>query len=137
MGMTLRGVGGEFDFGVSRWRQILRLASAYGWQPAGTVFNERKAKLLPGQEWSAGYETNDEQIVTAQDARNIADALEQALADLPASNDVGARRNFDATGTTAASTTDKARLLAWLREQSGQEMRQFIAFCRAGDFEIG
>ena len=38
----------------------------------------------PDVDWNGGYQTNDWQRVTADDAHNLADALSRALRDLPA-----------------------------------------------------
>jgi hypothetical protein len=83
MGMILQGAGVEFSASVFDWGQILRLAQAYGWQPAGTVIDEGDLCNFPNGRWDGGYQTNDYQRVTADDARNIANALDRALNDLP------------------------------------------------------
>ena len=36
MGMDLRGAGGEFQFNIGSWRNVLALAEQYGWTPQGT-----------------------------------------------------------------------------------------------------
>jgi len=73
MGMILQGAGGDIWVNVFEWGKILRLGQLYGWVPAGTILDE------PNESWNGGYLTNDWQHVTANDARNLADALSRAL----------------------------------------------------------
>ena len=67
--------------------KALELAELYGWQPLGTQppfgrdFHELNA------EWDGNYLTNDGQIIKAQDALSLANALEKALGDIPDSKD--------------------------------------------------
>src|SRR5437870_4509592 len=63
-----------------RWPKLLRLATAYGWKPMGTTQPLDEARYFPGGRWDGNnYTTNDGQIVSADDARRLADALEAAL----------------------------------------------------------
>lgn len=73
------------------WSKALNLAVAYGWTPAGTLtpphwqdpgfMEDAGWKVIP--EWDGGYNTNDGQLVTAEDAKALADALENSLDDIP------------------------------------------------------
>jgi hypothetical protein len=59
--------------------KALDLAELYGWQPMGTeppsVYDFHKLRA----EWEGGYFTNDGQMIKAEDARSLANALERAL----------------------------------------------------------
>src|SRR4051794_37756746 len=70
--MDLSGPGGDFEFNNMPWSHLLRLASMYGWEPAGTVLRGAK------DDWDGNYFTNDGQRVKKEDAAHLADALEQA-----------------------------------------------------------
>ena len=98
MGMDLSGKGGYFRFSQRRWRAVLELAHEHGWEPAGTVPPEftvyapdgvtvdevrTRAERQSYANWSGGYFTNDYQVVSDEDAANIAEALERALDDVP------------------------------------------------------
>lgn len=73
MGMDLEGQNGRyFRFNIWGWANVLDLAQSYGWRPRGTVL---------GDEWKGGYDTNDGQIVTEEDAQDIAEALRLAVED--------------------------------------------------------
>jgi hypothetical protein len=62
--------------------KALNLAELYGWQPMGTeppsVYDFHKLCA----EWDGGYLTNDGQMIKAEDARSMANALEKALNDI-------------------------------------------------------
>lgn len=79
------------------WRMLLELATAHGWEPAGTepadisgmFSDDTPAAVVARQsalfrlEWDGGYTDNAFQTVTASDARALADALQRALPYLP------------------------------------------------------
>ena len=52
---------------VPQWRSLLRIAAMFGWQPARTVLDSVEG-------WAGGYLSNDNQVVTAEDAVNLARA---------------------------------------------------------------
>ena len=80
------GSCGEFSFHTRAWQLVLTLGQWYGWQPAGTrapdpaYFDD--APVDPA-DWDGRYFPPAGQVVTAEDARALADALERALPDLP------------------------------------------------------
>jgi len=67
--------------------KALELAELYSWQPSGTQpppghnFHDLNA------EWDGNYLTNDGQIIKAEDALSLANALQIALGDIPDSID--------------------------------------------------
>jgi hypothetical protein len=71
-------LSGGLSLNSSAWQYCLDAAKAFGWVPAGT----EAGRTPPGREWSGGYFTNDFQVVTDIDARNLASALDQAIAAL-------------------------------------------------------
>src|SRR5947209_3625904 len=91
MGMSLTGnTGGYFQFNMFAWGHALRLAEMHGWQPSGTLApqdeeeEEEDEEPRSYREWDPeNYITNDGLQVTDDDVRNLADALEAALDDIP------------------------------------------------------
>jgi hypothetical protein len=80
------GQCGGFPFSERSWQLLLGLASRYGWQPAGTLapdpdyFDDYLGNPI---NWPGHYIPAEGQVMTADDAHRLADALERALPDLP------------------------------------------------------
>jgi hypothetical protein len=86
--------------------------------------------------WSGDYVSNGGQIVTADDASRLADALERALDDIP---DFYAAWNKATEGEDGGPWIPVGENLSPLEALSGENkpaLREFIAFCRQGEFEI-
>ncbi len=66
--------GHTWGTGNLTWQKVLWLAYQYGWEPAGTKDPEGWVG-----EWHGNYSTNSGQIVAAEDARALANALERAF----------------------------------------------------------
>jgi hypothetical protein len=129
-------------WGVAEWPALLRLADRFGWEPQGPEPWPGTA-LLPGWE----YLVNDGQHVRATDARNLADALERALADIPDHDALAdIKRTLrewpdpDGVGVwrvVAYSADPGSRgTLARFSGPRKDDVRAFIAFCRLGGFTI-
>jgi hypothetical protein len=152
MGMDLGGKGGYFRFNNATWREVLKLAYDYGWKPAGTEpgrwideMGELDKQMCPDPEtWeSMDYFSNGYQWVTDEDAGNIAEALERALEDIPDEDTVGvlaASLSFDPVGgeVSGIDTEQEKNLtpLDWFSGEYKQMVREFIDYCRAGEFFI-
>ena len=144
MGIILEGAGGNIWASVFEWGQLLRLAQSYAWVPAGTVLDE------PDVDWNGGYQTNDWQHVTADDAHNLADALSRAFRDLPAEDKLRgvtvpielppAFHNFPnnpVVDTIAIEEMERLTPLDWFGGEDGRKsVQKYIDFCRAGEFVI-
>jgi|SRR5215813_3761197 len=131
MGMILDGAGGNIWVNVFEWGQLLRLAQTYGWMPAGTLLDE------PNVDWNGGYQTNDWQLVTADDARNLADALSRALPSLPADDHAMRDVTDPVTGTIALEDIERLKPRDWFGGDEGREtVQKYIDFCSAGEFVI-
>lgn len=81
MSVDLRNEAGKaFNFSTIGWAFYLNLAAVhYGWEQSGT--QPPKDWTTAEGPWSGAYDWNAGQIVTAQDAKSIADALAKYLAD--------------------------------------------------------
>lgn len=77
--------GIRFSWAHYEWLSIMRLAKAFGWIPEGTDvspwFTEEDLKeinaRIPDYKWN--YTDQDNQLITATDATNIAKALKKGL----------------------------------------------------------
>lgn len=74
-------------FNIFQWPRLLDLARSYGWQPLRTQCTKKYAEENPN-DWNGSYSSNDGQLVTAEDALALAEALEKALDDIPDQEDL-------------------------------------------------
>ena len=161
--MDLHGAGGYQRFDRTSWCKILELAYSYSWRPQGTEpgqwydeNGELCKQISPDPDtWdSNNYFSNDYQWVTETDAANIADALQQALDDIP---DFDTSRKWvqpepdDLLWDLAESPAERAKLeqgffvdldadslspVDYFSGEVKQIVRDFIRFCQAGAFCI-
>jgi hypothetical protein len=135
MGMDLMGPAGYFGWNYPSWHKLLGIAERYGGRPAGTV-PAAAGDHVPGGTWDGGYTTNDFQTVTAEDAVQLAAALERALPDIPEEDVPDPHRT--ALVEIAIAPDEPAADLDWFSGPGSREhIRAFIQFCRAGPFSIG
>jgi hypothetical protein len=140
MGVDLFNRFGEgLNYNWTGWGLLTRLAERYGWIPMGTeyppfeeAYNTREDYDEGRRAWSGGYYSNDTQIVTADDARALAHALERALLDVP--DEEPSEKSNAGTAAESPEETDVqccagATNKAWVQE--------FIEFARCGSFQIG
>ena len=131
----LEGIG--FNWGA--WGKLTRIAERYGWIPKGTEYppfdkrDETREEYERGRRpWSGGYDTNDTQVVTADDAKALADALERALLDMP-DEEPPEKSRAEIAALSAAESEVRCcsgpAAKAWVRD--------FIEFAREGSFRIG
>jgi hypothetical protein len=156
MGYDLTNSSGQtHQWKVLGWWHLLNLAREYGWLPRGT-----EAPSHSGPGWDGNYFQNDGQLVTADDATALAEALDRLLADPnrdAAAASVGSRKTqiaLDNAGNSSSNARDVLRYpIDFIRGMLGhfgrdsigvwqfgpkadQYLRQFIEFCRAGPFTI-
>lgn len=115
--VELVGAGGYFMMSSRTWQNVLSLARAYGWQPAGTEPPDSLPRLEP---WSGEYAAHSGQRVTADDTQALAAALDTIARAIP---DDGASPRDDPA-------------LAVFAGDSKPWLRNLIAFCCAGGFYI-
>lgn len=124
--------GDEFSFTIWYWQPLLRLAEKYGWTHPGTLPPENYSGP---PKWNGNYWWNAGQIVTDEDALNLASALTKALQNLP---------NRKVKVTTGYHLTNKQRKNHnWAPPEqffSGPTgkatVKEFLQFCKKGGFEI-
>ncbi len=83
MGFDLVSKKGEIEahLNIWHWKAVLEDAIENGWKPRGTVGQE---PTLEGGNWPGpesfpdGYDTNDGQLVTDKDAKNMHGALKNS-----------------------------------------------------------
>jgi len=74
--------GNTFRWNVWGYSPVLSLAEVYGWKPRGTVLNDWESGEIM-LDWDGKYFSNDGQVVTAEDASDMGNALSKALEDIP------------------------------------------------------
>ena len=82
MGFDLMGKRGSFSTNRAGWRYIFNLAIENGWEPAGTEPPDVKSLYgvdASADDWCGSYFYNDLQLVTKEDATNMANAVELSL----------------------------------------------------------
>jgi hypothetical protein len=147
--MDLVGEIDKFSVDLPSWYFSLELAEHLGWTPAGTL---PPNGWVPGdfdeEFWDADdYFTNMGQTVTAVDASALADALEEALADIPR-HDARAHkpgayplpariaRVYRDMGQPDLPPERRLNPFEWFSGVRRQELEEFIRFCRQGRFHI-
>lgn len=133
-------------FSNRSWGMLMKLAYDSGWKPMGCQepldWQAVDAQGNPRRFFSMDYFSRRGQRVLPVDAAAMADALESGLMDVP---------TFDALGMKVSTSIDMPGLDRPLRALrpgvkvnpfeyfSGDNrgvLKQFIAFCRGGGFEI-
>ena len=136
MGMDLINRQGTTHFTVYVWGKILALARMYGWKPTGTQAPKDWAEEEEGRVWDGGYVWNGGQIVIADDAEELADALERALDDIPGFYAAWHKADISEDGGPLIPVEENLSPLEALSGENKPVVKEFIAFCRQGAFEI-
>lgn len=137
MPVDLRNDRSEFSWEQWRWPKLLRIALANGWDPEGTTQPPDEQEHFPDGLWDPGnYTSNDDQLVSAEDAKALANALEAALPTIP---DEYAMAKYEQPGggILIAPNHPPAPDVNWFSgPQAKANVVAFIAFCRQGSFHI-
>lgn len=130
MGFDLTNEAGHSArFSPSGWALALTLAEDYGWKPAGTK--------LERADWAGDYATNEGQRVTTNDAENLAQACERALADpgyLARVSAVKQQIDAEIARQVPGSRPRAVRCEDMLAFR--ERLKDLVAFCRGGSFII-
>lgn len=94
MSFDIVGKGGHMCLTTNTWATLLNLAQASGWEPMGTKVNLAQCRADAAAMghafdphdlyWSGSYLCTFGDVVTDQDAKNLADAPDRFLSDYPA-----------------------------------------------------
>lgn len=138
MGYNLYNQQGEdYRWTQTFWGRVLALAEKNGWKPKGTTFPKGYDK----SDWDGNYWYNSGQIVEADDAANLANALEKSLASLPEEEIKIPKAEFSPDPVThlpKITNWDNIPLENFFSGDGGRKsLMEFISFCRKGSFEIG
>ena len=117
--------GKEFSFSTIGWAFYLNLASMYGWNGLGT--QPPKEWSSSEEPWSGAYDWNAGQIVTAQDASAIAEALAKYLVDPSGKSKAKALASKLGKVIGIEVTVD---------ENDDACINSFIGYANSGEFEI-
>ena len=138
------------------WDRLLTLARIYGWQPKGTepgdLFLVDGITMLPDtNKFHGDYFSNGGQIVTREDALEIAGALEAALKDIPDERKFGNdftdsifNQNLDHSslrlllvmGHIGGIPYSHSDPLEYFAGEPKQAVIHFIEICRDGAFQM-
>ena len=108
VGYDENDAGDSESINISGWTALLILAEAYGWEPEGTIlhlwthkdkgqvccygrpseYNEKDGFWSEVEDWDGSYCSNDGQEMKKSDAANLASALEEAIKELPYTEDL-------------------------------------------------
>lgn len=110
-----------------------------GWDLPGAYNRRYNFKHDPTKTWSGTYFTDQGQVVTAEDAGALADALERALGGSP--NHVGpTRKVIEIDGRdleySSRSPNEVMSIAAELLRHLHERAREAAVFCRKGAFRI-
>lgn len=108
----------------------------YGWKPAGTQAPKDWDIEEEGRVWSGDYVSNGGQIVTAEDAVQLADALKRGLDDIPNSYAAWHKVIKGEDGGPWIPVGENLSPLEALSGENKPAVKKFVAFCRQGEFEI-
>ena len=136
--------GAGFHTGNITWFKFLSVAMHYGWKPRGSLPPED----LPEHEqvtWDGSYWVNFGQIVTAEDAAGLADALERSLSEVEKTPDEKPDAGSDPIEHLTRLMDDMDAYLkkpelppaaVGVTNLHTDKLRELVAFCRQGGFQI-
>jgi hypothetical protein len=146
--ILVNDAGASQHFTNHAWILLLLLAERYGWQPAGTLPGDISALFDSGTpaveiaaqcmafeaNWDGNYSTNGHQVVTAPDARALAEALNRALPYLPdhKSSRIRPHRYVPTIELVDANITPHE----FFGGPNKQRVIDFLEFAREGAFRI-
>jgi hypothetical protein len=147
MAVALRGPAGDFLFNNRGWALLLKLAYDFGWRPLGTQAPAHW-QPVPAEPWSeskpwnaADYFSGRGQMVSALDAASMAEALAAAADDIPNHDPFSdeAGRDLNNPGFPRLRHLAAERSVNSFEIFGGENkrlLREFIAYCRTGEFTI-
>ena len=157
MGYDIFGKNGNLgqSLNISGWQSLMGLASVFGWESQGTVMMSWKdnktgemfppicfddKKCIDGQwvkddTWPGSYCSNSYQEITADDAKNFAEALEKALAYMAgdSASETGFIEQLDKEDRAEDRwITAKDTVNAWSGLDAQEMIRGFVEMFKSG-----
>jgi hypothetical protein len=129
VGVNFSGPGGLFQLTWRGWGYMLDLAAAHGWQPPAEVAHEE------GPDGTMGFWIDDLHQFTSAEAAALAGALEKALDDIP-DHEVIRDKQLGGDRGIPGDRIGEVSAVEWFGGNK-QLVRDFIAFCKAGEFTVG
>ena len=131
-----------FSINNRGWRRIYLLGLMFGWIPQGTTTPPGWCGEKPWE--TQNYTTNEGQVVTADDALELARAIEQAIPLLKASEPSQTRQQesfaweFELYQRFARAMENGVRDPEYLffDDRWSEKLNELAAFCRKGAFKI-
>ena len=147
MGFDFKSTSGkEFRFNSSTWAKVLNLAMFFGWKPKMTYLQQHSIRIPDGLgisdeeyirdtqlKWDGSYTCNEGQLVTENDAFNLAFCLMKAtkiLSDKNVCEFLHLMNNFDSKNKIFIE------IYSWSGERENNILKDFIRFCIGGEFDI-
>ena len=136
--------GQKLYYNFTGYPKLIELALQYGWEPLGTTMPSwHDEKIGKRDDWPGIYCSNDHQVVSAEDANNMADALERSIADISA-KPVYSADEKDVTKVKCADGSmidtvplgyhdDRAPISFW--GGNPKTIKKLIKFLRLGSYE--
>jgi hypothetical protein len=115
MGVTVSSARGGWHFTTSDWEMLVELACMYGWE------------AIAESDYPGGK-------VTADGARKLADALERALPDIPRHDALRHKARETPFGLGFDPDVPLSPLEFFSGPGGRRHLREFVAFCRGGEF---
>ena len=145
---------------IASWQSLMNLACVFGWEPKGTVLESWKdnktgeifppicihpdkrkdGKWVKDDSWPGHYCSNDFQEITADDAKNFAEALEKALAHMAgdSSSETEFIEQLDKEDRAEDCwITAKGIVNAWSGLDAQEKIKGFIELFKSGACHIG
>jgi hypothetical protein len=161
MGYDIYSENGKLgqSLNIVGWMSLRGLARIFGWDPQGTVLmswkDNKTGEIFPpvcihpdnridGQwvkddTWSGSYSSNDFQEITADDAKNFANALEKALEYMAGdrASEIGTVEELDEDGWDEDSLVARKNLIGvWSGLDVQERIKGFIKLFKAGACHI-
>jgi hypothetical protein len=131
MGFDLHRGDDFLSIGLHTWTRAYAFAIEGGWEPKGTLPPKRLSKMERAA-WQGTYDSNDGQFIAADDASNMAAALEKMVSALPPP--VAADpAPFDASSLAGGKVEPRAYFTV---ENKRKILELLIKFLRGGACEI-
>lgn len=136
--------GRQLCLSSESWGHVLDMATLGGWEPAGTCrppwWDDPPDDIMPvSDSWDGEYFNNDGQVVGADDARVLADAVGRMLPDVPDECVIEHKLAVAVlpNGLVHAGLRPDARAncFEWWGGRKAL-LRQLVELCRAGAFAI-